>query len=192
MPPFAFFPSFSFSLLSQHHANYHKRLWNVPPVFLVSLSRPELAYINCNIETRNDRLARAGESSRCFLKKTIALFIFCLIKKKKMHFFRSIHSKNCNIFEFGERTREREKKIVKMFEKFLIRIGDKYFENREIFGCNWNRYFIYLFFSSSRKYEWKMMGEKKKIHLSRVCDFFRNDESRIGSKQSANHISSDI
>lgn len=51
-----------------------------------------------------------------------------------MHFFRSIYSKNCepNL----ENEREREKKIVKMFEKFLIRIGDKYFENREIFGRN--------------------------------------------------------
>lgn len=124
-----------------------------------------------------------------FFKKNDSTFYLLSDKKKENALF------SIDIFEklwteFGE-TREREKKIVKMFEKFLIRIGDKYFENREIFGRNWNRYF-YLFNFSSRKYEWKMMGEKNKIHLSRVCDFFRNDESRIGSKQSANHISSDI
>lgn len=97
-----------------------------------------------------------------FFKKNDSTFYLLSDKKKENALF------SIDIFEklwteFGE-TREREKKIVKMFEKFLIRIGDKYFENREIFGRNWNRYFIYLFFSSSssRKYEWKMMGEKKK------------------------------
>lgn len=94
-----------------------------------------------------------------FFKKNDSTFYLLSDKKKENALF-SIDSKNCepNL----ENEREREKKIVKMFEKFLIRIGDKYFENREIFGRNWNRYFIYLFFSSSRKYEWKMMGEKKK------------------------------
>lgn len=104
-----------------------------------------------------------------------------------MHFFRSIYSKNC---EPNLEKREREKKIVKMFEKFLIRIGDKYFENREIFGCNWNRYF-YLFNFSFRKYEWKMMGEKKIRYIFLEFATFLEMTS-IGSKQSANHISSDI
>lgn len=70
-----------------------------------------------------------------FFKKNDSTFYLLSDKKKKMHFFRSIYSKNCEP-NLEKREREREKKIVKMFEKFLIRIGDKYFENREIFGCN--------------------------------------------------------
>lgn len=81
-----------------------------------------------------------------FLKKNDSTFYLLSDKKKENALF------SIDIFEklwteFREtREREREKKIVKMFEKFLIRIGDKYFENREIFGRNWNRYFIYLIF----------------------------------------------
>lgn len=67
-----------------------------------------------------------------FFKKNDSTFYLLSDKKKENALF------SIDIFEklwteFGE-TREREKKIVKMFEKFLIRIGDKYFENREIFG----------------------------------------------------------
>lgn len=109
-----------------------------------------------------------------FFKKNDSTFYLLSDKKKENALF------SIDIFEklwteFGE-TREREKKIVKMFEKFLIRIGDKYFENREIFGCNWNRYFIYLFFLLLGNMSEKWWVKKKKIHLSRVCDFFRNDE----------------
>lgn len=103
-----------------------------------------------------------------FFKKNDSTFYLLSDKKKENALF------SIDIFEklwteFGE-TREREKKIVKMFEKFLIRIGDKYFENREIFGCNWNRYF-YLFNFSSRKYEWKMMGEKKRYIFLKFATF---------------------
>lgn len=76
-----------------------------------------------------------------------------------------------------------------MFEKFLIRIGDKYFENREIFGRNWNRYFIYLIFLLGNMSE-KWWVKKKRYIFLEFATFL--EMTSISSKQSANHISSDI